>query len=51
MADFQTTDMAEIGDKKRFIILPKFTKLGFFIPKLATNAIMHQITRCCVVST
>ena len=44
MADLQTTDMAQIGDNRIFmIILPKLTKLGFFIPNLGTSAIMDQI--------
>ena len=48
MTDLQTTDMAPIlhslGDKRGFMILLKFTKLGFFIPIQVTSAIMDQIT-------
>ena len=48
MRALQTTDMAPIlhslGDKRGFMILLKFTKLGFFIPIQGTSAIMDQIT-------
>ena len=54
MADLQTTDMAlilySLGDKRGFMILPKFTKLGLFIPILGISAIMDQITCCYLVT-
>ena len=55
MADLQTTDMAlilySLGDERGFMILPKFTKLGLFIPIMGTSAIMDQITCCYVVTS
>ena len=46
MTDLQTTDMAPIlhslCDKRGFMILLKFTKLGFFIKIQGTSAIMGQ---------
>ena len=54
MADLQNTDMAlilhSLGDKRGFMILPKFTKLGLFIPVLGTSAIMDEIICCYVVT-
>ena len=55
MADLQTTDMAlilySLGDERGFMILPKFTKLGLFIPIMGTSAIMDQITCFYVVTS
>ena len=33
-----------LGDQRGFMILLKFTQLGFFIPVQGTSAIMEQIT-------